>query len=212
MNLSAGTIATRTALVLGLPVCSAKSSIDGINTGIVQSAEFILLDRALAHYGSDAKPEREQLQQTLVAGIEMVWPTEKTGIPALAAFERGNGMELVQDRLRELMSRNGTRRQTLAQARQLAGDLSQIRWLLIEPAHNPLPLPLLLILILWLTLPFASFGLLAPRNPTALTVLSEGAGAISAAIFLIPVLNQPLVGRIKVSSAPMRNALSQFGR
>src|ERR1051325_67359 len=93
VKLSAGTIATLTALVLGLLVSSAKSSFDGINTGIVQgSAKFILLDRTLARYGPEAKAVREQLKRVVAAGIEMVWPTEKTGISALTAFERANGI------------------------------------------------------------------------------------------------------------------------
>lgn len=213
VKLSAGTIATLTALVLGLLVSSAKNSFDAINTGIVQgSAKYILMDRALAHYGPEAKAVREQLQQTLVGGIEKVWPTEKTGLPALTAFERANGMELLQDKLRELTPQNETQRQTLAQAQQLAADLSQTRWLLIEQAQNQLPLPLLLILVFWLALLFVSFGMFAPRNVSAIVVLSVGASAISAAIFLVLELNQPLDGLIKVSSAPLRNALLHLGQ
>ena len=213
VKLSSGTIATLTALVLGLLVSSAKSSFDAVNTGIVQgSAKFILLDRTLAHYGPETKAVREQLKRTLAAGIEMVWPTEHTGIPALTAFERANGMELVQNKLRELTPQNDAQRQILAQAQQFAGDLSQTRWLLIEQAQNQLPLPLLLILVFWLVLLFVSFGLFAPRNAMAVTVLLVGACSISAAIFLVLELNQPLDGLIKVSSAPLRNALQHLGQ
>src|SRR5689334_550968 len=96
VKLSAGIIATLTALVLGLLVSSAKSSFDDMSTGVVQSsARFILLDRTLARYGPEAKPAREQLKRVLAAGIEMVWPKEKTGVSALTAFERAHGLELV---------------------------------------------------------------------------------------------------------------------
>jgi hypothetical protein len=109
VKLSAGTIATLTALVLGLLVSSAKSSFDGIQTGIVQgSAKFILLDRALARYGPESGAAREQLKRVVAAGIEMVWPTEKTGVSALTSLERANGIELVQDKLRELTSQKTT--------------------------------------------------------------------------------------------------------
>ena len=211
VKLSAGTIATLTALVLGLLVSSAKSSFDNINAGIVQgSAKLILLDRALARYGPEAKPVREQLKRVVAAGIETLWPTEKTGVPALTAFERANGMELVQDKLRELTPQTDAQRQFLAQAQQMAGDLGQTRWLLIEQSQNELPLPLLMILVFWLVLLFVSFGLFAPRNAMALTVLFVGACAISAAIFLVLELNRPLEGTIKVSSGPLRNALSHI--
>ena len=126
---------------------------------------------------------REQLKSTLAAGFETVWPTEKTGIPALTAFERANGMELLQDKLREVaLPQKDSQRQALAQAQQIVGDLGQLRWLLIEQAQNQLPLPLLLILVFWLFLLFVSFGLFAPRNAMALVVLSVGACAIAAAI------------------------------
>jgi hypothetical protein len=138
VKLSAGTIATLTALVLGLLVSSAKSSFDAINTGVVQgSAKFILLDRTLARCGPEARPVREQLKRTLAAGIETVWPKEKTGIPALTAFERSNRMELVQDQLREMPPpQKASQRQAFAQAQQVASDLGQIRWLLLEQAQT----------------------------------------------------------------------------
>src|SRR5262245_3921015 len=115
VKVSAGTIATLTALVLGLLVSSAKSSFDSINTGIVQgSAKIILLDRALAHYGPEAKAAREQLEHAVAAGIEAIWPSEKTGLPALTAFERANGLELVQERLRDMTPQTDAQRQALA--------------------------------------------------------------------------------------------------
>lgn len=211
VKVSAGTIATLTALVLGLLVSSAKSSFDTINADVVQgSTKLILLDRALARYGPEARPNREQLKRVVAAGIEMIWPSQKTGVPALTAFERATGMELIQDKLRELTPQNDAQRQFLAQAQQLAGDLSQSRWLLIEQSQGDLPLPLLIILVFWLVLLFVSFGLFAPRNAMAIAVLLVGACSISAAIFLVLELNKPLDGLIKVSSAPLRNALSHI--
>jgi hypothetical protein len=51
VKLGAGLIATLSALVLGLLISSAKSSIDTIGSEITQSAaKIILLDRALANY------------------------------------------------------------------------------------------------------------------------------------------------------------------
>ena len=117
VKLSAGTIATLTALVLGLLVSSAKSSFDTMNNGIVQSsAKIILLDRALARYGPETKAAREQMKRALAATIERIWPTEKTGVPGLTAVERAKGLELFQDKLNELTPQNDTQRRALAQA------------------------------------------------------------------------------------------------
>jgi hypothetical protein len=213
VKLSAGIIATLTALILGLLVSSAKSSFDAINTGIVQSgAKFVFLDRTLARYGPETKAVREELKRSLAAGIESVWPAEKTGLPALTAFERAHGMEMVQDKLHEVTPQTEAQRQVFAQAQQLTSDLSQTHWLLLEQAQSQLPLPLLLILVFWLGLLFASFGLFAPRNGMALAVLSVGACAISAAIFLVLELNRPFDGIIKISSAPLRKALEHVGQ
>src|SRR5215831_8305803 len=94
VKLSAGTIATLTALVLGLLVSSAKSSFDLMNNGVVQgSANFVLLDRQLARYGPEAKPVRDQLKLALATAIETVWPMKNKGLPTLTAFERLNGVE-----------------------------------------------------------------------------------------------------------------------
>src|SRR5499426_3636978 len=77
VKLSAGMIATLTALVLGLLVSSAKSSFDTMNSGIVQSsAKIILLDRALARYGPETKTVREQFKRGIAATIETLWPTQ----------------------------------------------------------------------------------------------------------------------------------------
>jgi len=213
VKLSAGTIATLTALVLGLLVSSAKSSFDTMSNGVVQgSAKIILLDQALARYGPEANAARQQLKRSIAAGIESVWPTEKTGVPALTAFERANGMELVQDKLSELTPQKDVQRQALARAQQIVSDLSQTRWLLIEQEQNQLPFPLLIILVFWLTLLFVSFGLFAPPNATALIVLFLGACAVSAAIFLVLELSKPLEGFIKLSNAPLRNALQHLNQ
>jgi hypothetical protein len=212
VKLSAGMIATLTALVLGLLVSSAKSSFDATNNGIVQSAaKFILLDKVLARYGPETKVAREQLKQGLAAGMERVWPEEKTGVSALTAFERGNSLDIALGHLRELTPKTDAQRGDLAQAEQMVNDLGQTRWLLIEEAQSPLPLPLLLILVFWLVLLFVSFGLFAPRNFMAVAVLFIGACAVSAAIFLVLELDHPLDGAIKVSNAPLRNALRHMG-
>jgi hypothetical protein len=213
VKLSAGTIATLTALVLGLLVSSAKSSFDTINTAIVQgSTKIIVLDRALVSYGPEASASRQQLRQSLAASIDAAWPREKTGVSTLSVIERSNGMELVRDRLRDLKPETDAQRQVVAQAQQIVGDLSHMHWFLIEQAQNQLPLSLLVILVFWLALLFVSFGLFSPSHVTAITVLFVGACAVSAAIFLVLELNQPFDGLVKVSKGPLWTALQHLGQ
>ena len=212
VKLSAGTVATLTALVLGLLVSSAKTSFDGVNAAMVQGgAKYIVLDRTLARYGPEATPVRALLKKVLADGIESVWPSQHGAEKALTVVEKRGGVELLMDGLDALSPRNDSQRQLLAQARQLTNELGLTRWLLVEQAKTELPVPLLVILVFWLFLLFVSFGLFAPKDWTAVIVLFIGACAISGAIFLVLELNEPLDGFIKVSNAPLRNALHHLG-
>src|SRR5271163_2511215 len=63
VRLGIGLIATMSALVLALLVASAKSSYDAQKTEVTQiSANIVLLDLALAHYGPETKDIRAQLR------------------------------------------------------------------------------------------------------------------------------------------------------
>jgi hypothetical protein len=68
------------------------------------------------------------------------------------------------------------------------------------------------VLLFWLTMLYTSFGLLAPRNATVITVMCIGALALATAMFLILEMNRPMGGMMKVSSGPMRNALEHLSR
>jgi hypothetical protein len=213
VKLGTSMIALLTAMVLGLLVSSAKSSFDTMNTGIVQqSARVILLDRLLAQYGAETKPIREQLRRGLAALIEQLWPRERTGVRDLTSFERANGLELIQAGLRDLAPKDPTQRQLLAQAQQVASDMTAQRWVMIEEAQTSLPLPFLIVLMCWLTMIFFSFGLFSPRNLTVLTVLFVCVCSVSAAIFLVLEMSQPLAGVIQVSKAPLLKAIEHMGR
>jgi hypothetical protein len=213
IKLAAGMIATLSALVLGLLVSSAKSNFDTMSSEITQgAAKAIQLDRALANYGPETKDARELLRHSVVAGIQTFWPEDKTDAPGMTAFERANGMELIQAKLRELAPATDAQRQLLAQAQQISGDLVQFRWLLIEQTQNTLPKPFLVMVLFWLTMLHMSFGLFAPRNKMVIFVLLISAVSVSGAIFLVLEMNHPLSGMIKVSSAPMLKALEHLGQ
>jgi hypothetical protein len=68
------------------------------------------------------------------------------------------------------------------------------------------------VLVFWLAAMFAGFGLFAPRNAIAIFVLFLGAVSLSAAIFLVEELNNPLEGLITISKVPMETALGYLGQ
>ena len=182
IKLAAGMIATLSALILGLLVSSAKGTFDTMGSGITSAAsKIVLLDRDLANNGPVTQNARELLRRSTTAGIEMIWPEKKTQVPGMTAFERANGMELVQAKLRELTPVTDAQRQLLAQSQQISGELSQFRWLLIEQTQNALPTPFLVMLIFWLTMLHLNFGLFAPRNATVIIVLFICALSVSGA-------------------------------
>src|SRR5579863_1555415 len=62
VKLGMGLIATMSALVLALLIASARNSHDTQNGEVIQmSADFIQLDRVLAHYGPETKEARAML-------------------------------------------------------------------------------------------------------------------------------------------------------
>ena len=212
VKLGAGMIATLSALILGLLVSSAKSTFDAMSAEITQgAAKIVYLDRLLADYGPETRAAREMLRHNTAAGIQMIWPEQKKkGAAELAAFEQGNGMELLQRKLHELVPATDTQRQYYQQAQQICGELRESRWLVIEQTQNALPTPFLVMVLFWLTMLHMSFGLFAPRNAMVLVVLLICALSVSGAIFLILEMNHPLSGLIKVSSAPMLKALEHL--
>jgi hypothetical protein len=213
IKLGAGMIATVSALVLGLLVASAKNAFDTTEEEITQrAAKIIFLDRLLADYGPETKATREQLRRTVAASIEMIWPAEKTAASGLSDYERMNGMQVTQMTLLKVTPTTDAQRQLFATAQQIISDLRQSRWLLIEQMQHVIPIPFLVVLLFWLTMLHISFGLLAPRNATVITVLLISALSVSGAIFIILDMTHPLQGMIKVSSAPMRKALEHLGQ
>ena len=71
-------------------------------------------------------------------------------------------------------------------------------------------MPFLVMLVAWLTIIFASFGLVSPRNATVLAVLIVYAFSAAGALFLIMELDAPFEGLLKVSSIPLHNALAHL--
>jgi hypothetical protein len=213
VKLVTGLIATLAALVLGLLIASAKNSFDTVNDGFrASAAKIVLLDRALAQYGPETKELRALLKSSFAARMEQFFPKEQSRTSTLVSTAATATMEGFQERIRALTPQNDTQRSLQGRALDLSDVVAQARWLGIEHEENAIPTPFLVVLVFWLALMFASFGLFAPRNAVAFVVLFLGAVSLSAAIFLIEELNDPLQGYIAISRAPMERALGLLGQ
>ena len=210
---SAGMMATLIALIIGLLVTSAKGTYDVTTLRITQvGAKIITLDYYLSRYGPEAKEVRELLPQAIASGIERIWPNESKHGADLAKMESETEMADVYNKIRELSPKNDSQKYLQTRALQLMDDIMQSRWMIIEQSQTNLPRAFLVVLTFWLTVLFAQFPLLAPRNRTAMSALFICAISMSGAIFLILELNQPLEGAIKMSSTPLHKALLLIGK
>ena len=213
VKLVTGLVATLAALVLGLLIASAKNSFDSVNEGFRESAaRVVLLDRALAQYGPEAKDIRELLRKNFSARIEQLLPKERSQGATLNSPQATAAIEGFQQRLRTLTPQNDAQRSLQSRALDLSDAVAQARWMGIEHEDNTIPAPFLVVLVFWLSAMFAGFGLFAPRNAIAIVVLFLGAMSLSAAIFLVEELNNPLGGFITISKVPMEKALGFLGQ
>jgi hypothetical protein len=214
VKLGMGLIGTLTALVLGLLIASAKGSFDAQRTGLAQlSGNIIFLDRLLARYGPETKAAREMLRASVADMLERTWPEEAAHSgPTPPRSGTEGAYEGFFDKIEELSPKNDAQRSLQGQALKTATDIAQSRWTLFAQKGSSVPLPFLAVMVAWLTLIFASFSLYAPPNATVLATLLICALAVSSAIFLVLELDRPLDGMIRISSAPLRNALAQLGR
>jgi len=210
VKLGMGLVGTMAALVLGLLVASAKGSYDTQSSEVVQmSANLMLLDRALAHYGPEAKETRDLLKMAASRMLGQLWPPT-TAAPA-SAEPRATGGEVLYDKLQALSPQNDLQRAVQAQALSFGLAIGQTRWLLFEQRGSSLSMPLLIVVVFWLTIIFVSFGLFAPANGTVIATLFVCGLSVSGALYLVLELDQPFSGLIRISDAPLRNAIAHLG-
>ncbi len=213
VKLGTGVIATMAALVLALLIASAKGNFDTMSSGLRQAgSHVILLDRVMAQYGPETKEARELLRRSFDSMIKRIWPEDKIGPPITEPQGGRVPIEAIQDQLRQLSPRNDAQRWLKSRALQVSGDIAEGRWLLVEQlGQTSVPMPFLVMVVFWLTVIFAGFGLFSPRNATVIVVLLICALSAAGALFLIMELDTPYEGLIKVSSAPLRIALTYLG-
>ena len=211
VKLGMGTIATMTALVLGLLVASAKNSYDTQSRELTEmSAKVILLDRVLSHYGPEGKEARDLLKAVVARFIERTWPKEMS--EHSMQEPTASHTELLYDKIQELVPTNEAQRGLQNRALNIAVDIGQMRWLMVEQGYSLVSMPLLVVVVFSLTITFISFGLHAPPNGTILVTFFLSALSVSGVMYLILEMYTPFGGFIQISDAPLRAALSYLGQ
>ena len=217
VKLTMGLVATMAALVLGLLVSSAKSDHDTEQNNVSQmAAKVAFLDRVLADYGTgsatgpEAAEVRAQLRSVIEEEVRRMWPEEgKMPVQLAPDTQAGDAVYLA---IQHLSPHDDIQRGLKAQAATLAVEIGQLRALLLAQSIPSISMPLLIVVVSWLVAIFLSFSLFAPPNATANLALTAGVLAVSGAIYLILELDQPFGGLIRISSEPLRNALSHIAK
>jgi hypothetical protein len=213
VKLVMGLVATLTALVLGLLISSSHSAYDAQETELQQlSVHIYQLDRILAHFGPDAVPERELLRRVVAADIARIWPAEGVAGAKYAPLAAQQEAEGLFDGIAGLSPKTDFQRFGQGRAVQLMTSIGETQRLLVEQAQGSLSWPFLLVLVSWLMILFFGFGICARFNATVVVALFAGSASVAAAILLILQMNQPYSGWMRLSSAPLQNALDQMGR
>ena len=211
IKLALGLVSTRSALVLGLLVSSAKSSYDTERGEVIlMAAKVAVADRVLAMYGPDAADLRTRFHEGVKEAIKGIW-SEEAGLPAHMAPNTQTGNALYIG-VQNLSPRDDTQRKLKDEASSLATDLVQLRSLLYAQSVPSISKPMLIILVSWLVITFLGFSILAPSNPTVIFAFIISAVAVSGAIFLILELDEPFGGVLQISSEPLVHALDQAAK
>jgi hypothetical protein len=80
VKLGMGLVGTMAALILGLLVTSAKGNYDAQNAELIQvSANILMLDRVLSHYGPETGGAREALKGAVVHALDKMWSPSRRG-------------------------------------------------------------------------------------------------------------------------------------
>ena len=205
-----GLVATMTALLLGLLIATAKGSYDTQRAQVIQIASNVgFLDRTLAVYGPETAQARELLHGEVEGAIARIWPEKASESSPNTTTEKAQAL---YGSLQNLTPQNDTQRALKAQALTTTMDLGKSLWLLSAQREPSIVTPMLIAVVLWLVTIFLSFGLFAPTNKTVLVAMLTVAISVSSALFLMLELDRPFDGLIQISSAPLRNVLSNLGR
>lgn len=209
ITVSVAVLGTLSALVVGLMITAANSSFSARSDEVRElSLQLIRMDRNLWRYGPESAEARANLRIWALAKLQQLFP--KKGKRSLGPETTIVLREHVQDAVLNLTPQNERQRYLRTLCATLSSTMIQARWALEQRTGHSIPVPFLVLLIFWLAIVFASFGLFAPANPTAIATLFLCSVAVSGGIYLIEELDNPLSGFIQIPSDSMHKALVEL--
>src|SRR5579872_3754926 len=213
IRLGMGLVATMTALLLGLVTAAARTAFDSQDALVRTAAvNIVTLDRLLARYGAETASTRGLIRRAVAYRVEMTWPADGSAGSGLTKREATPTVEEIEDQILRLSPATEAQRWLKTEALKLSEEILKARWRTLDAQDRSISTVFLTAVICWLTVTFVSFGLYTKPNATVLSVLFVAALSVAGSVFLIVELDGPFDGVIKISSGPMRYALSQLGQ
>lgn len=204
-----GLVVTLASLVLAFLVSSARAYYASVEDELTEiSSDVAGLDRVLARYGPETGPARDLLQQIVGTAVRTVWPEHPTALPSYTGESGLEALERLSDQLGALPTRNARDEALRDEALRCALGIERSGFKLKRIQEARAQTPLLVIVVSWLVIIFTGFGLLTPRNRTALTAMVLAAVAATGALFLIVELYSPVAGVISIPPSILENSLA----
>jgi hypothetical protein len=176
-----------------------------LQTLVARALEF---DLEMRQYGPEADEARGMLRTDLVWAHEQFWGDDTSRAAAYEASYKAMGS--LNKFLDGLTPKTPAQTSLLAAARSNYAFIGEQRLLMSLQAATPIPWPLIYAVTFWASLLFAAMGLLSRLSPMSLAMLVMGSASIGLAIFLILEFSQPYTSSIRVSPAPLEQAILQL--
>ena len=204
-----GLVVTLASLVLAFMVSSARAYYASVEDQLTEiSSDIAGLDRILVRFGAEAVPARELLHQIVGNAVRTVWPAHPTALPRYPGKSGLEALERLSDQLGALPAGNARDVALRDEALRCALGIERSGFKLKRIQEARAQTPLLAIVVSWLVIIFAGFGLLTPRNRTALTAMGLAALAATGALFLIVERYSPVAGVISIPPSILENSLN----
>ena len=205
VTLSVSTVATLTAVVLGLLTSSTKDSFDHTDRAIKNSAiQILTLHRLLMKYKTDQAQaigtSLKMVVQESITSKEYKNRTEEQ----ISQSDMFLKIENLVDEIRSLQPQDEYHRILLGQMIRITDQLLQSRWFAVTSIGTSIPVIFLVILWCWLAITFGSFGLMSPSNKYTVAIFSLCSLSVASAVFLMIELDGAFDGFIHVSLEPLQ--------
>jgi hypothetical protein len=178
-----------------------------LQTLVARALEF---DLEMRQYGPGADAGRDTLRLDLVWAHEQFWGDDLSRAAAYDASYKAMGN--MNKFLDSLEPKTPAQTSLLAAARTNYAFIGEQRLLMSLQAATPVPWPLIYAVTFWSSVMFASMGLLSKLSPMSVAMLVLGSASIGLAIFLILEFSNPYTGSIRVSPAPLEQAIVQLAQ